>query len=78
MMLALLLKGLILGVGYPDFLVVTSILAFEGYKLHLKSKAPDPVRLNAEVQSKLDAINNKISSMNMQQTVKKTSETRFF
>jgi hypothetical protein len=76
--LALMLKALVADVSYATFLLTIPVLAFEGYKLYLKSKTPDPIRLSNEVQQELNAMKAKLSAMSMEKSVKPAAGQRPF
>lgn len=69
LVLGLVVKALVSDISYPAFLVAIPVLGYEGYKLYLKSKKPDPVRVNQEVQNELEAMKSKLSGLTMEKTV---------
>lgn len=69
LILALVAKSVIFDVSYASALLLLPILGFESYKLFLKSKAPDPVRLNAELLAKIENIQSKLSAANLDKSV---------
>jgi hypothetical protein len=62
LVLALMVKALVADISYPIFLLTIPILTFEGYKLYIKSKQPDPVVIDAEVRKELDNIKSKLNA----------------
>lgn len=78
LVLGLVAKALISDVSFATVLLTIPVLAYEGYKLFLKSKQPDPVRVSGEVQKQLEIVQAKLSALTMQQNVKATAEKRYF
>ncbi len=70
--LALVAKALIFDISYATFLISIPVLGYEAYQLYLKSKAPDPVKINAEIQVQLDAIKSKLNADVVQKSVQQT------
>lgn len=78
LVLTLLVKALIFDVSIATFLITIPILGFEGYKLFLKSKAPDPVRLDAELRKELDNMKSKLNLVSMEKNVSPAPTKRYF
>lgn len=77
LVLGLLVKALISDISYATFLITIPVLAFEGYKLYIKSKKPDPIALQGDVKKELDQIKSKLSALTMEKGVK-AQPTRYF
>ncbi len=77
LVLALMVKALVSDISYATFLLTVPVLAYEAYKLYLKSKQPDPVRISAEVQKEVDQMKAKLNALSMEKSVKPTP-TRYF
>jgi hypothetical protein len=75
--LAVIVKAVVADISPAAMLVTAPILAYEAYKLYLKSKAPDPIRLNNELLRELDNLKAKINALSMEKSVK-SSPTRYF
>lgn len=69
LIIGLLAKALISDVSYATFLITVPILAFEAYKLYIKTRTPDPVVLDNEVRRELDNIKSKLSAVTMEKGV---------
>jgi len=76
--IALLVKALVSAVSYPDFLITIPILAFEGYKIYIKSRKPDPVAINAEIRKELDNLKSKVNAGNLEKNVIPGPTKRYF
>lgn len=74
LILALVVKAIVFDVSYASSLLVVPILGYEAYKRYLKSKAPDPVRLNAELLAKIENIQSKLSAVNLDKSVITTTK----
>lgn len=68
LILLLVLKAIALDVSFSSSALLIPILGFEGYKLFLKSKAPDPVRINDALQQRLDRIESKVSAVTLEKS----------
>ncbi len=69
LVLALMVKAIVSDVSYASFLITIPVLAYEAYKLFLKSKTPDPVRINQEVIKELDQMKAKLSGLTMEKGI---------
>lgn len=67
--LALVLKALIFDVSYATVLLLVPLLGYEGYKLFLKSKKPDPFQMDTEIRKELEAVKTRISALNMEKSM---------
>lgn len=74
--LGLMIKALIFDISYAAFLLTIPVLVFEGYKLYLKSKTPDPIALDAEVRKELDNIKSKLNANTFEKGLASTSPTK--
>lgn len=54
------------------------LLAYEGYKLFLSHKKPDPVKINEEIQKEIDAIKSKLNILTLEKTVNTKQPQRYF
>ena len=70
LILGLVIKAIAFDVSYASFLLTIPVLAFEGYKLYLKSKIQDPVVLDSEVRKELDQIKSKLNASTFEQGLK--------
>lgn len=71
LVLGLVVKALVSDISVATFLISIPILAFEGYKLFLASKKPDPVKINEEVVKELDNIKAKLNATAMEKSMNK-------
>jgi hypothetical protein len=74
---AIAVKAVVLDVSVAAMLVIVPILAFEAYKLYLQHKAPEPVKINEEVQKDLDSIKSKLNLLHVEKSFK-TPTGRYF
>ena len=77
LVLAVVIKSVVSDISYAAFLVTIPVLAFEGYKLFLKSKKPDAIIINTEIQKQLDNIHAKVNANQMDQTLTKPMKRYF-
>jgi hypothetical protein len=77
LVLGLAVKALITDVPLSIGFITLPILGFEAYKSYLKSKQPDPVRINVEVQRELDNMKAKLNAMTLERSAK-PQPTRYF
>ncbi len=77
LILSLLAKSLIVAPSIEVALIMVPVLGYEGYKMFLKSKTPDPVRINAEVQKDLDQLKSKLSALSMRDSVAEPKKRYF-
>lgn len=73
LVLGLVVKAIISDISYATFLLTIPVLAFEGYKLYLKAKQPDPIKINEEVVKELDNIKSKLNAQTMEKSMKSTT-----
>lgn len=66
------LKGLIGESSYEDVSVFVAACGLYGYSLFLKSKTPDPVRINNEIQTQINELQKNLRDTHMQNNLKKT------
>lgn len=79
LVLGLVVKALVSDVSYATFLLTIPVLSFEGYKLYIKSKTPDPIMLDAEVRKELDNIKSKLNANTFEKGLKSQTPTqRYF
>lgn len=78
LILALVAKALIFDISYATFLITIPVLSFEAYKLYLKARAPDPVKINDEVKREIDAIKTRLNANSLQKDLKETTAKRYF
>lgn len=77
LVLALMGKALISDISISTFLLTVPVLAYEGYKLYLKNKKPDPVKISAEVQRELDQMKSKLNAVTAERSVKQPVQRYF-
>ncbi len=77
LVLGLVAKSLFVDPGYSTVCLLIPFLGFEAYKLYLKSKTPDPVRISSEVQKELEQLKSKLSALSVSQSVE-PSKRRYF
>lgn len=70
LVLGLIVKALVSDVSYPTFLLSIPVLAFEGYKLYLKARTPDPIKINEELVKEIDNIKSKLNAQSMEKNIK--------
>lgn len=70
LVLGLVIKAIASDISIASFLITLPVLAFEGYKLFVKTKQPDPVKINEEVVKELDNIKSKLNANTMEKSVK--------
>lgn len=75
--LAVIVKAVVADISIPAMLVTAPLLAYEAYKHYLKSKTPDPVRLDSELLRELDNLKGKINALSLEKGMKPTP-TRYF
>lgn len=54
------------------------VLGYEGYKLFLRSKKPEPVVIEGELRKEMDRMNNKLSALTMERGVAPVVAKRYF
>lgn len=62
LVLGLVVKAIVSDISISTFLISIPVLAFEGYKLYIKSKQPDPIAIDAEIRKELDNIKAKVNA----------------
>ncbi len=67
--LCLVLKALILDVSYATVLLLVPLMGYEGYKLYLKSKKPDPFQMDEAIRKELEAVKTRLSAINMEKNM---------
>ena len=77
LVVGLVAKSLFVEPGYSTACLLIPFLSFEAYKLYLKSKTPDPVRINAEIQKELELVKSKLTALSVSQSVE-PSKRRYF
>ena len=77
LVLGLVIKAIVSDISIPTFLISIPVLAYEGYKLYLKSKKPEPVQINEAIMKRLDAhkedveaIKAKLTAQTMEKNLK--------
>ena len=63
LVLGLLAKALISDVSYATFLITIPVLGYEGYKLYLKSKKPEPIQIDMAISKRLDAHRDELEAI---------------
>lgn len=76
LVLALVVKAIVSDVSYATFLLTVPVLAFESYKLYIKTKTPDPVVINQEIKDELDKIKAKINAGQFQKGLDAASQNK--
>lgn len=74
---AIAVKAIAFDVSVAAMLVVVPLLGFEGYKLYLKQKHPEPIRFTVEMQKEIDAIKSKINLLSVEKSIKQPP-SRYF
>ncbi len=69
LILALVVKAIVSDISYATFLLTIPVLAYESYKLYIKTKTPDVVVLDAELRKELDNIKAKINATTLGQGI---------
>lgn len=77
LVLAIVAKSLFSETPVSVVLLTVPVLAYEAYKLFLKSKTPDPVVINDEVKKELELIKSRVVAMSMEKNVK-SDKVRYF
>lgn len=77
LVLAIVAKTLIFDISLATVLLTVPVLGFEAYKLFLKSKTPDPVRMNEEFRKELEQVKGKLSAISMEKNVKAPNQRYF-
>lgn len=77
LVLGLIGKSLFTTLPATAVALTVPILGFEAYRLYLKSKSPDPVRINAEVQKELDQVKSKLTALTMKENIE-PAKKRYF
>lgn len=78
LILGLVCKSLISDISYAAFLLSIPVLAFEAYKIYIKTKTVDPVQLDTQVRQELDGMKSKLNAMTMEKGVKSPPAARYF
>lgn len=85
LVLGLLSKALILDVSYATFLITVPVLAFEGYRLYIKSKTPEPIQHDLAIikrfdqfQEDLDKVKSKVNANNLEKNISSGPAKRYF
>lgn len=78
LVLGLVVKAIVSDISYSAFLLTIPVLAFEGYKLYLKSKKPDPVVIDAEIRKELEAVKSRINLINLEKNQVQQPAKRYF
>jgi hypothetical protein len=74
----LLVKSIVFGINYPDFLITVPVLALEGFKLYIKSKTPPPAQIDAELRKEINNIKDKLGTMDIAKSTKPQGNIRYF
>ncbi len=80
LILGLVVKALVSDISIATFLLSVPVLAFESYKLYLKTKVQDPVVINHEVMDRLDKLQAKVNAGTLERglTTATTPSKRYF
>lgn len=70
LVLGLVIKAIVSDVSIATFLLTIPVLAFESYKMYLKSKVVSPIELDAEVRKELDNIKSKLNAQTLEKGLK--------
>jgi hypothetical protein len=70
LVLGLVVKAIVSDISVASFLISLPVLGYEGYKLYVRSKTPDPIKINEEVVKELDNIKAKLNATAMEKSVK--------
>ncbi len=77
LVLGLIVKAICSEFSAGTFLIALPVVAYEAYKLYLKHKEPDPVKINAEVQADINAMKAKLSALTLNQNIKEQPKRYF-
>lgn len=75
--LALATKAVVLNISLADAMAFLCACGVYGYQCYLKSKQPDPVRINAEVKQELDNLKGALSAIKLEKNMSAQAK-RFF
>ena len=70
LVLGVVVKAVVSDISIAAFLVTIPVLAYESYKLYLKAKTPDPIKINEEVVKELDNIKAKLNATAIEKSVR--------
>ena len=70
-------KLVVYGANYPDSIAFIAVCSLYGYNMYLKSKRPDKVRVNSEVQSQINEIQRQLRDTQMQNNLQKRPKFKF-
>lgn len=70
LVLGLVVKAIILDVSLSGMLLSIPILAYEAYRLWLKTQEPKPALIDAEVRKELEQVKSKLAALTMDKNVK--------
>lgn len=77
LVLCLVVKAIIFDVSYASFLLTIPVLSYEAYKMYMAARAPDVVKLDAELIKELDNIKSKLNAQTLEKNVKPVT-SRYF
>ena len=76
LVLGLLGKALISDVSYASFLLTIPVLAYESYRLYIRSKTPDPIQHDIAImkrfdqfQDDLDKVKSKVNATSLEKNL---------
>lgn len=67
--IALSIKACAINIDYPEAMALACASAVYAYKAHLKSKRPDPIRINQEVKTELDNLKGAVNALKLEKTI---------
>lgn len=70
-------KATVFNITLPEALAFLCACAVYGFHSYLKSKQPDPIRINSEVQKELDNIKGAMSALKLEKNISSQAK-RFF
>jgi len=76
LILGLVVKAIINDISIATFLLSIPVLVFEGYKLYLEHKKPDPIKINDEVLAELEKLKAKINAGVFQKGMEAASQAK--
>ena len=77
LVLGLMVKALVSYITYPTFLLTIPVLAFEGYKLFLKSKEPVPYIQDKALRDELDRLKTKVNAGTLDKNINQPTKRYF-
>lgn len=70
-------KLVLSGASLSDALVITAISALYGYTLYLRHKSPDPVRIDSEIEKRLNNIASHVDALRLGKGINEPNKKPF-